>query len=154
MGRAGGFLQMKKIAGDGRGPPHRRRARTTARSARSAEAAAVHLLASIPNCLILEHLADDVPWRYDIATPLPVTNGQIEVPTKPGLGIEFHPEVALAHPAERNLAPPSDCAGRADLRPATPAPLAPVPPPRLTNRSSPRDHDHPARGTLTPRADA
>ena len=47
-------------------------------------------------------------WRYDVATPLKVANSKIETPTKPGLGIEFNPEVALAHPAERNLAPPSD----------------------------------------------
>ena len=43
-----------------------------------------------------------------MATSLRITNGQMEVPTKPGLGIDFNPEVALAHPAERNLAPPSD----------------------------------------------
>ena len=55
-----------------------------------------------------EHLEDDVPWRYEVATPLTVTNSQIEISTRPGLGIEFDPEVALAHPAERNLAPPSD----------------------------------------------
>jgi hypothetical protein len=43
-----------------------------------------------------------------LATPLKVTNGQMEVPTEPGLGVEFDPEVALAHPAERRLAPPPD----------------------------------------------
>jgi hypothetical protein len=32
----------------------------------------------------------------------------MEIPTRPGLGIEFNPDVALAHPAERNLAPPSE----------------------------------------------
>ncbi|MCC7368656.1 MAG: mandelate racemase/muconate lactonizing enzyme family protein [Chloroflexi bacterium] len=107
MGRAGGFMQMKKIAAMAEAhyigvAPH------DGSNGPIAEAAAVHLMASIPNCLILEHLEDDVPWRYDLATPLKITNGQIEVPTGPGLGIEFNPEVALAHPAERNLAPPSD----------------------------------------------
>jgi galactonate dehydratase len=107
MGRAGGFLQMKKIAAMAEAhhigvAPH------DGSNGPIAEAAAVHLLASIPNCLILEHLEDDVPWRYDMATALKITNGQMEIPTKPGLGIEFNPEVALAHPAERNLAPPSD----------------------------------------------
>jgi len=107
MGRAGGFLQMKKIAAMAEAH-HIAVAPHDGSLGPVAEAAAVHLLASIPNCLILEHLEDDVPWRYDVATPLKVTNSQIEIPTKPGLGIEFDPEVALAHPAERNLSPPSD----------------------------------------------
>jgi galactonate dehydratase len=107
MGRAGGFLQMKKIAAMAEAH-HIAVAPHDGSNGPIAEAAAVHLLASIPNCLILEHLEDDVPWRYDLATPLSITNGQMEVPTKPGLGIDFDPEVALAHPAERNLAPPSD----------------------------------------------
>jgi galactonate dehydratase len=107
MGRAGGFSQMKKIAAMAEAhhigvAPH------DGSLGPVAEAAAVHLMATIPNALILEHLEDDVPWRYDVCTPLTITNGQIDVPTKPGLGIEFNPEVALAHPAERNLAPPSD----------------------------------------------
>jgi galactonate dehydratase len=107
MGRAGGFLQMKKIAAMAEAH-HIAVAPHDGSLGPVAEAAAVHLLASIPNCLILEHLEDDVPWRYEMATPLKVTNSQIEIPTRPGLGIEFNPEVALAHPAERNLAPPSD----------------------------------------------
>jgi galactonate dehydratase len=107
MGRAGGFLQMKKIAAMAEAH-HIAVAPHDGSLGPVAEVAAVHLLASIPNCLILEHLEDDVPWRYDVATPLKITNSQIEIPTGPGLGIEFDPEVALAHPAERNLAPPSD----------------------------------------------
>jgi galactonate dehydratase len=107
MGRAGGFLQMKKIAGMAEAH-HIMVAPHDGSNGPVAEAAAVHLLATIPNCLILEHLVDDVPWRYEVATPLDVTNSEIEVPTKPGLGIEFDPEVALAHPADRNISPPSD----------------------------------------------
>ena len=90
MGRAGGFLQMKKIAAMAEAH-HIAVAPHDGSHGPVAEAAAVHLLASIPNCLILEHLEDDVPWRYDMATPLKITNGQIEIPTKPGLGIEFNP---------------------------------------------------------------
>ncbi|MCC6174375.1 MAG: mandelate racemase/muconate lactonizing enzyme family protein [Chloroflexi bacterium] len=107
MGRAGGFSQMKKIAGMAEAH-HIAVAPHDGSNGPVAEAAAVHLLASIPNCLILEHLEDDVPWRYDVATPLAIANSQIEVPTRPGLGIEFDPQVALAHPADRNLSPPSD----------------------------------------------
>lgn len=107
MGRAGGFSQMKKIAAMAEAH-HIAVAPHDGSNGPIAEAAAAHLLASIPNCLILEHLEDDVPWRYELATPLKITNGQMTVPTGPGLGIEFNPEVALAHPGERNLAPPSD----------------------------------------------
>ena len=107
MGRAGGFSQMKKIAAMAEAH-HIAVAPHDGSNGPIAEAAAVHFLAAIPNCLILEHLEDDVPWRYEIATPLKITNSQIEVPTGPGLGIEFYPEVALAHPSDRNLAPPSD----------------------------------------------
>jgi L-alanine-DL-glutamate epimerase-like enolase superfamily enzyme len=67
------------------------------------EAASVHLLASIPNCLILEHLADDVPWRYELCTRLEPVDSHIAVPTAPGLGIEFNEEVALAHPGGPNV---------------------------------------------------
>jgi galactonate dehydratase len=107
MGRAGGFLHMKKIAGMAEAH-HIMVAPHDGSNGPVAEAAAVHLLATIPNCLILEHLVDDVPWRYEVATPLDVANSEIEVPTKPGLGIEFDPKVALAHQAERNISPPSD----------------------------------------------
>jgi galactonate dehydratase len=106
MGRAGGFLQMRKIAGMAEAH-HIAVAPHDGSNGPVAEAAAVHLLATIPNCLILEHLVDDVPWRYEVATPLEIANGEIVVPTKPGLGIEFDPRAALAHPAEQNLAPPS-----------------------------------------------
>src|SRR5204862_6675863 len=87
MGRAGGFLQMKKIAALAEAhfiaiAPH------DGSNGPVAEAAAVQLLASIPNCLILEHLEDDVPWRSEVATPLEVITGQIEIPTQPGLGTD------------------------------------------------------------------
>jgi galactonate dehydratase len=106
MGRAGGFSQMKKIAAMAEAH-HIMVAPHDGSNGPVAEAAAVHLLAAIPNCLILEHLEDDVPWRYEIATPLKIEKSQIEIPTKPGLGIEFDPKVALAHPAEGNITPPS-----------------------------------------------
>jgi galactonate dehydratase len=98
MGRAGGFLQMKKIAALAEAH-HIQVAPHDGSNGPVCEAAAVHLLASIPNCLILEHLADDVPWRYDLCTRLEPVDSRIAVPTAPGLGIEFNEEVALAHPA-------------------------------------------------------
>ena len=102
-GRAGGLLQMKKMAAQAEAH-HIMMAPHDGSNGPIAEAAAVHLLATIPNCLILEHLADDVPWRYDIATELPVVDSHIAVPRKPGLGIEFDEAVALRHPGKGNVA--------------------------------------------------
>jgi galactonate dehydratase len=107
MGRAGGFLQMKKIAAMAEAH-HIQVAPHDGSNGPVCEAAAVHLLASIPNCLILEHLADDVPWRYEVCTPLEPVQSQIAVPAAPGLGIEFNEEVALAHPGGSNVGRPSE----------------------------------------------
>jgi galactonate dehydratase len=105
-GRAGGFSQMKKIAAMAEAH-HIMVAPHDGSNGPVAEAAAVHLLATIPNCLILEHLADDVPWRYEVATELPVKDGHIDVPTKPGLGVELNEAVCLAHPSRGNVTAPS-----------------------------------------------
>jgi L-alanine-DL-glutamate epimerase-like enolase superfamily enzyme len=105
MARAGGFSQMKKIAGHAEAH-HIMVAPHDGSAGPVAEAAAVHLLAAIPNCLILEHLADDVPWRYEVATELPVVDSQIVVPRKPGLGIELDEAICLAHPSHGNVSSP------------------------------------------------
>lgn len=104
-GRAGGLSQMKKIAGHAEShgimvAPH------DGSNGPIAEAAALHLLAAIPNCLILEHLADDVPWRYEVATNFAVVDSHIAVPTAPGLGVELNEAVCRAHPGGTNVANP------------------------------------------------
>jgi L-alanine-DL-glutamate epimerase-like enolase superfamily enzyme len=54
---------------------------------------AVHLLASLPNALIMETYPA-VESQYNLALPLfPVKDGFIEVPKKAGLGIDPDPEV-------------------------------------------------------------
>ena len=54
---------------------------------------AVHLLASIPNAVIMETYPA-VESQYNLALPLfPVKDGYIEVPRKPGIGIDPDPEV-------------------------------------------------------------
>lgn len=54
---------------------------------------AAHLLASLPNALIMETYPA-VESQYNLALPLfPVKDGYIEVPKKPGLGIDPDPEV-------------------------------------------------------------
>jgi len=46
----------------------------------------VHLVASIPNGLTVEYM----PWSFKLFEEVPVpVNGQLAVPTKPGLGLEF-----------------------------------------------------------------
>lgn len=102
MGRAGGFLQMKKIAALAEAR-HIQVAPHDGSNGPVCEAAAVHLLASIPNCLILEHLADDVPWRYEVCTRLEPVDSHIAVPAASGLGVEFNEEVACAHPGGSNV---------------------------------------------------
>ena len=105
MGRAGGFSQMKKIAGMAEAH-HIMVAPHDGSNGPVAEAAAVHLFAAIPNCLILEHLADDVPGWYEVATELSVECGQIPVPAGPGLGVDLDESVCRAHPAQGIVAPP------------------------------------------------
>ena len=63
------------------------------------EVANLHLLASIPNFFMLEHRATDVPWRNEVVKGLPIErNGYIDVPDKPGLGIELDEEEIAKHP--------------------------------------------------------
>ena len=81
---AGGITEMRKIAAlasawhipmSPHGNPHM----------------AVHLLASLPNAIIMETYPA-VESRFNPALPLfPVKNGCIEVPRKPGLGIDPDP---------------------------------------------------------------
>src|SRR5258708_28566004 len=106
MGRAGGFSQMKKSAGHAESH-HIMVAPHDGSNGPIAEAAAIHLLAAIPNCLILEHLADDVPWCYEVATNFPVVDSHIAVPTAPGLGVELNEDVCAAHPGGANVIAPS-----------------------------------------------
>ena len=53
--------------------------------------AAAHVAIATENFMALEYHSVDVPWWDDIVTGLPkplVRNGFIEVPDKPGLGID------------------------------------------------------------------
>jgi galactonate dehydratase len=101
-GRAGGLMQLKKIAAQAEShyiqiAPH------DGSNGPVAEAAAVHLCAAIPNFLILEHLADDVAQRREVATELKVVDSHIAVPTAPGLGIELNEESCQKYPGGHNV---------------------------------------------------
>jgi L-alanine-DL-glutamate epimerase-like enolase superfamily enzyme len=50
----------------------------------------VHLIASIPNGLTVEYM----PWSFKLFEEVPVpVNGELAVPTKPGLGLQFSREI-------------------------------------------------------------
>ncbi len=64
-----------------------------------ATAVNVHLAATCPNFLILEYTADDVPGRKEfLKEPMKLVDGYLEIPDKPGLGIELNEEVLPNYP--------------------------------------------------------
>lgn len=69
--------------------------------------AAIHFGWSTPHVLVQENFGDfDVPWRRDFVNGWhPCHNGDYELPTKPGLGIELNEDVIAAHPPQRNPFP-------------------------------------------------
>jgi galactonate dehydratase len=107
-GRAGGLMQMKKMAAMAEAhyctmAPH------DGSLGPVAEMAAVHLMATIPNFLILEHLATDVPQRYTVMTGQPeIVDSHITVPDAPGLGIDIVEDEIAKHPSQGNTSMPDD----------------------------------------------
>lgn len=105
-GRAGGITQMKKIAAMAEAhfitvAPH------SGSLGPVAEYAALHLMAAIPNALILERVEDDVAVRDEVIRPVPrVVEGHIAVPDAPGLGVDIVDDVVAAHPSLGNLSLP------------------------------------------------
>jgi galactonate dehydratase len=101
-GRSGGLTQMRKIAALAEAhfvgvAPH------AGTLGPVAEMAAVHLLAAIPNALILERFEDDWPGKHALVTPaLVCENGHLIVPDRPGLGIDIDEDFIAAHPSVRN----------------------------------------------------
>jgi galactonate dehydratase len=58
-----------------------------------------HFAAATPNFLILEYHADDVPGRRDLVDePMKLVDGYLELPTKPGLGIDLNVEAFEKYP--------------------------------------------------------
>jgi len=55
--------------------------------------ASVHMISTLKDFLAMENHAVDIPWWGDLVTGVPkpiVNNGYIQVPDKPGLGVELH----------------------------------------------------------------
>ena len=106
-GRAGGLLQMKKMAAMAEAhyitfAPH------DGSLGPVAEMAAVHLCSTLPNFLILEHLEDDVPQRYEVMQPQPqIEAGFMRVPDAPGLGVDIVEEAIANYPSQGNVSVPA-----------------------------------------------
>src|SRR5579859_5395267 len=61
-------------------------------------AASLHLIAALPNTERIEFSLADSPIRRDLLTePFRVVGGHVQVPEKPGLGIEVNPEVVAKY---------------------------------------------------------
>jgi galactonate dehydratase len=105
-GRAGGITQMKKIAAMAEAH-HIMMAPHSGSLGPVAEYAALHLLAAIPNSLILERIEDDWDERRNVIVPYPEQqDGFITVPDAPGLGCDIDEEVVARYPSERNVQAP------------------------------------------------
>jgi 2-dehydro-3-deoxyphosphogalactonate aldolase len=97
LGRVGGILEAKKIAGMAEAfyaqiAPH-------LYCGPIEGAANVQLSACSPNFLILESIGTWSGFHADILkTPMQWRDGYVIVPDAPGLGVELNEDVALAHP--------------------------------------------------------
>ena len=92
--RTGGIMETKKIASMAESyymqvsPHNPNNAVSTL--------ASLHLMANIPNGLLLEYVDDeqDAPWRNDLLTDPPVVDkGYLLLPNKPGLGTELKMDI-------------------------------------------------------------
>jgi galactonate dehydratase len=103
-GRAGGITQMRKIAAMAEAhyitmAPH------SGSLGPVAEFAALHVMATIPNALMLERVEFDWPGRNEVITPaLHTEEGRLRVPDTPGLGVDLVLDEILKHPSVRNVA--------------------------------------------------
>jgi galactonate dehydratase len=97
---AGGLLELKKIAAMAESfyatiAPHNPVGPV-------ATAVNVHLAACTPNFLILEYLPDDEAGRRALVDePMRLVDGHLEIPTRPGLGIDLNVEAFDAFPFRR-----------------------------------------------------
>jgi galactonate dehydratase len=97
ISHAGGIMELKKIAAEAESryipfAPHNP-------SGPVANAATLQLAATCPNFCILEIMYDDVAYRKDVTTEeLHYADGYIDIPDKPGLGIEINEEACAKHP--------------------------------------------------------
>ena len=98
MSHCGGMLEARKIAAIADShyaafAPHNANGEVSC-------AAAVQLAACVPNFLVLEHFPPE-SWRFEVCrNPMQVEDGWLQIPDRPGLGVEFDETAALSHPYE------------------------------------------------------
>ena len=105
-GRAGGITQIRKIAAMAEAH-HIMMAPHSGSLGPVAEYAALHVLAAIPNALILEKMDPDWPGRARAVTAQPaLEGGHLLVPDGPGLGVDIDEEFVAQWPSETNVSVP------------------------------------------------
>lgn len=118
-GRIGGITPMKKMAAMAEAhyimmAPH------DGTLGPIAEYAAIHLLASIPNALIMERQQDDVTSRYEVVDPVPTqVDGFVLVPDQPGLGVDIVEDAIARYPSRRNFSVRGDVGNQGAYEPGT-----------------------------------
>lgn len=99
LGRVGGLLEAKKIAG--MAEAHYAQIAPHLYCGPVVGAANIQLAATLPNFLILEGIGKWDGFHADILkTPIRWQDGYVIVPDAPGLGVELDEAVAAAHPYE------------------------------------------------------
>ena len=99
LGRVGGLLEAKKIAG--MAEAHYAQIAPHLYCGPIEGAANIQLAMCIPNFLILESIETWTGFHADILVkPIRWEQGYVIAPTEPGLGVELNEAVALAHPYE------------------------------------------------------
>jgi len=97
LGRVGGLLEAKKIAG--MAEAHYAEIAPHLYSGPVVGAANIQLAACSPNFLILEGILDWSGFHAELLTkPIRWEDGFVLVPTEPGLGVELDENVAARHP--------------------------------------------------------
>lgn len=105
-GRAGGITQMKKIAAMAEAR-HIGLAPHSGSLGPVAEYAALHVMAAVPNALILERIEDDWAGRAQTVVPHPVQqDGYLAVPDAPGLGVDIDEAFVRRWPSRANVSVP------------------------------------------------
>ncbi len=97
VSHAGGLLEMRFLGAEAEARhlgfcPHNP-------SGPVANAATLQLAACVPNFIQLEMMMTDVPFRAEICDEeLTLRNGEMVIPTRPGLGIDLDEKELLKHP--------------------------------------------------------
>ena len=98
MSHCGGMLEARKIAA--MADSHYAAFAPHNANGEISYASAVQMAACVPNFLVLEHFPPE-PWRFQVCrNPMVVEDGWLQIPDRPGLGVELDETEAGARPYE------------------------------------------------------